>query len=76
LCAPDTCVFGGEPLRFGKVIFEQSQDPSIYKTVISDLHLKPPVIIKPNYNNFILNTPMLLPGQEKELVKRFEEVFA
>jgi hypothetical protein len=27
-------------------------------------------------NNFIVNTLMLLPGQEKELVKRFEEVFA
>jgi len=27
-------------------------------------------------NNFIINTLMLLPGQEKELVKRFEEVFA
>jgi D-glucosaminate-6-phosphate ammonia-lyase len=26
-------------------------------------------------NNFIVNTLMLLPGQEKELVKRFEEVF-
>ena len=26
-------------------------------------------------NNFIINTLMLLPGQEKELVKRFEEVF-
>jgi D-glucosaminate-6-phosphate ammonia-lyase len=27
-------------------------------------------------NNFIINTLMLLPGQEKELVKRFEEAFA
>jgi len=27
-------------------------------------------------NNFIVNTLMLLPGQERELVKRFEEVFA
>jgi D-glucosaminate-6-phosphate ammonia-lyase len=27
-------------------------------------------------NNFIINTIMLLPGQEKELVKRFEDVFA
>jgi hypothetical protein len=27
-------------------------------------------------NNFIVNALMLLPGQEKELVKRFEEVFA
>ncbi len=26
-------------------------------------------------NNFIINTLMLLPGQEKELVERFEEVF-
>jgi L-seryl-tRNA(Ser) seleniumtransferase len=27
-------------------------------------------------NNFIINTLMLLPGQEKDLVKRFENVFA
>ncbi len=27
-------------------------------------------------NNFIVNTLMLMPGQEKELVARFEEVFA
>jgi hypothetical protein len=27
-------------------------------------------------NNFIINTLMLLPGQEKELVERFEKVFA
>ena len=27
-------------------------------------------------NNFIINTLMLLPGQEKDLVKRFEDVFA
>jgi hypothetical protein len=26
-------------------------------------------------NDFIINTLMLLPGQEKDLVKRFEEVF-
>ena len=53
--APDTCVFGGELLRFGKVILEQSQDPSIYRNVVSELKLKPPVIIKPNWgtiNNF------------------------
>lgn len=28
-----------------------------------------------NSNDFIINTLMLLPGQEKELVERFEEVF-
>jgi uncharacterized protein (DUF362 family) len=42
-------------LRFGKVILEQSQDPSIYKKVISELNLRPPVIIKPNWgtiNNY------------------------
>lgn len=42
-------------MRFGKVILEQSRDPSIYKKVVSELHLKPPVIIKPNWgtiNNF------------------------
>jgi uncharacterized protein (DUF362 family) len=42
-------------LKFGKVILEQSQDPSIYRKVVSELHLKPPVIIKPNWgtiNNF------------------------
>jgi uncharacterized protein (DUF362 family) len=43
-------------LRFGSVILEQSQDPSIYGKVVSELKLKPPVIIKPNWgtiNNFV-----------------------
>ena len=42
-------------MRFGKVILEQSQEPSIYSDVVSKLKLKPPVIIKPNWgtiNNF------------------------
>jgi len=42
-------------LRFGNVILEQSQDPSIYEEVVSKLNIKPPVIIKPNWgtiNNF------------------------
>lgn len=42
-------------MRFGKVILEQGLDPSIYGKVVSDLHLKSPVIIKPNWgtiNNF------------------------
>ena len=42
-------------MKFGKVILEQSRDPSIYEKVVSELKLKPPVIIKPNWgtiNNF------------------------
>jgi uncharacterized protein (DUF362 family) len=42
-------------LRFGKVVLEQSQDASIYRDVVSELKLKPPVVIKPNWgtvNNF------------------------
>ncbi len=42
-------------MRFGNVILEQSQDPSIYEEVVSKLNIKPPVIIKPNWgtiNNF------------------------
>ena len=42
-------------MRFGKVILEQSHEPSIYSDVVSKLKLKPPVIIKPNWgtiNNF------------------------
>lgn len=42
-------------MRFGKVILEQSQDPLIYREVLSELKLKPPVVIKPNWgtiNNF------------------------
>jgi uncharacterized protein (DUF362 family) len=42
-------------LKFGKVILEQSLDPSIYERVVSELHLRPPVVIKPNWgtiNNF------------------------
>jgi uncharacterized protein (DUF362 family) len=42
-------------LRFGNVILEKSQDSSIYRKVISELHLRPPIIIKPNWgtiNNF------------------------
>lgn len=48
-------VFGGRSLRFGKVILEQTQNPTIYADVIKELNLKPPVIIKPNWgtiNNF------------------------
>ena len=42
-------------MRFGKVVLEQSQDASIYRDVVSELKLKPPVVIKPNWgtvNNF------------------------
>ena len=42
-------------MKFGNVILEQSQDPSIYGKVVSELHLRPPVVIKPNWgtiNNF------------------------
>jgi uncharacterized protein (DUF362 family) len=42
-------------LKFGTVILEQSWDPSIYEKVVSEMHLRPPVIIKPNWgtiNNF------------------------
>lgn len=42
-------------LRFGKVFIEKTQDPSIYKNIVSKLNLKPPVIIKPNWgtiNNY------------------------
>lgn len=49
------CVFEVSLMRFGKVVVEQSLDPSIYGRVISELKLKPPVVIKPNWgtiNNF------------------------
>jgi uncharacterized protein (DUF362 family) len=42
-------------MRFGKVVLEQSLDPYIYGKVVSELKLKPPVVIKPNWgtiNNF------------------------
>jgi len=42
-------------MRFGEIAVEQSSDPSIYAKVISQLKLKPPVIIKPNWgmiNNY------------------------
>lgn len=42
-------------MRFGKVVLQQSKDPEIFKKVISELNLKPPVIIKPNWgtiNNY------------------------
>ncbi len=42
-------------MRFGKVVLQQSNDPEIFKKVISELNLKPPVIIKPNWgtiNNY------------------------
>ncbi|MGD0802815.1 MAG: DUF362 domain-containing protein [Candidatus Bathyarchaeia archaeon] len=42
-------------MRYGKVIMEQSTDPSIYHNIVSELNLRPPVIIKPNWgtiNNF------------------------
>ncbi|MCX6641760.1 MAG: DUF362 domain-containing protein [Candidatus Bathyarchaeota archaeon] len=42
-------------MKFGKVILEKTQNPTIYADVIKELNLKPPVIIKPNWgtiNNF------------------------
>ncbi len=42
-------------MRFGRVVLEQSLDPSIYGRVVSELKLKSPVVIKPNWgtiNNF------------------------
>ncbi len=48
-------LFGGRCLRFGKVVLQQSPDPKIFKDVISELNLRPPVIIKPNWgtiNNY------------------------
>jgi len=42
-------------MRAGKVIIEKSHDHTIYKKVISELKLKPPIIIKPNWgtvNNY------------------------
>ncbi|MDP2901156.1 MAG: hypothetical protein Q8O47_09325 [Candidatus Bathyarchaeota archaeon] len=42
-------------MKLGKVILERSRDPSIYGKVVSELHLRPPVVIKPNWgtiNNF------------------------
>lgn len=42
-------------MKFGNVILERSLDPSIYGKVVSELHLRPPVVIKPNWgtiNNF------------------------
>ncbi|MBD3171807.1 DUF362 domain-containing protein [Candidatus Bathyarchaeota archaeon] len=42
-------------MRAGKVIIEKSHESSIYKQVISELNLKPPIIIKPNWgtvNNY------------------------
>jgi len=42
-------------LRYGEVIVEQSSDPGIFTKIVKELHLKPPVIIKPNWgtiNNY------------------------
>ncbi|MCW4014720.1 MAG: DUF362 domain-containing protein [Candidatus Bathyarchaeota archaeon] len=42
-------------MRIGAVVIEKSNDPSIYEKIISELNLKPPVIIKPNWgtvNNY------------------------
>ena len=42
-------------MKFGKVVLQQSSDPEIFKKVVSELNLRPPVIIKPNWgtiNNY------------------------
>jgi hypothetical protein len=46
----------GKTTKHGRVLFEDKVDEAVFKRILSDLRLKPPVVVKPNWGTSTIYT--------------------